>query len=127
MGTEEGTFWDEHWVLYGNQFDNKFYMLKNKTKQNKTNDVYRWSAGQQYFQIQQKQNIYTHSHHKQNRLRECKNDCNLTQVIEYIVSEPKPNCKLELHSKNYSAAKLNFDQSHKYSYLGFYFIVRALL
>ena len=23
MGIEEGTFWDEHWVLYGNQFDNK--------------------------------------------------------------------------------------------------------
>ena len=20
MGIEEGTFWDEHWVLYGNQF-----------------------------------------------------------------------------------------------------------
>ena len=26
----EGTCWDEHWVLYGNQFDNKFY-LKKKT------------------------------------------------------------------------------------------------
>ena len=25
MGIEEGTFWDEHWVLYGNQFDNKFH------------------------------------------------------------------------------------------------------
>ena len=25
MSIEEGTFWDEHWVLYGNQFDNKFY------------------------------------------------------------------------------------------------------
>ena len=24
MGIEEGTCWDEHWVLYGNQFDNKF-------------------------------------------------------------------------------------------------------
>ena len=23
MGIEEGTCWDEHWVLYGNQFDNK--------------------------------------------------------------------------------------------------------
>ena len=31
MGIEEGTFWDEHWVLYGNQFDNKFHILK-KTK-----------------------------------------------------------------------------------------------
>ena len=30
MGIEEGTFWDEHWVLYGNQFDNKFHILKNK-------------------------------------------------------------------------------------------------
>ena len=28
MGIEEGTFWDEHWVLYGNQFDNKFHILK---------------------------------------------------------------------------------------------------
>ena len=30
MGIEEGTFWDEHWVLYGNQLDNKFHILKNK-------------------------------------------------------------------------------------------------
>ena len=30
MGIEEGTFWDEHWVLYGNQFDNKFHTLKKK-------------------------------------------------------------------------------------------------
>ena len=28
MGIEEGTFWDEHWVLYGNQFDNEFHILK---------------------------------------------------------------------------------------------------
>ena len=28
MGIEEGTFWDEHWVLYGNQFDSKFHILK---------------------------------------------------------------------------------------------------
>ena len=28
MGIEEGTFWDEHWVLYGNQSDNKFHILK---------------------------------------------------------------------------------------------------
>ena len=28
MVIEEGTFWDEHWVLYGNQFDNKFHILK---------------------------------------------------------------------------------------------------
>ena len=27
MGIEEGTFWDEHWVLYGNQSDNKFHIL----------------------------------------------------------------------------------------------------
>ena len=32
MGIEEGTFWDEHWVLYGNQFDNKFHILKKNTK-----------------------------------------------------------------------------------------------
>ena len=31
MGIEEGTFWDEHWVLYGNQFVNKFH-IKNKNK-----------------------------------------------------------------------------------------------
>ena len=30
MGIEEGTFWDEHWVLYGNKFDNKFHILKKK-------------------------------------------------------------------------------------------------
>ena len=30
MGIEEGTFWEEHWVLYGNQYDNKFHILKNK-------------------------------------------------------------------------------------------------
>ena len=32
MGIEEGTFWDEHWVLYGNRFDNKFHILKIKKK-----------------------------------------------------------------------------------------------
>ena len=30
MGIEEGTFWDEHWVLYGNQFVNKFHIYKKK-------------------------------------------------------------------------------------------------
>ena len=30
MGIEEGTCWDEHWVLYGNQFDNKFHIKKKK-------------------------------------------------------------------------------------------------
>ena len=28
MGIEEGTCWNEHWVLYGNQFDNKFHIKK---------------------------------------------------------------------------------------------------
>ena len=28
MAIEEGTFWDEHWAWYGNQFDNKFHILK---------------------------------------------------------------------------------------------------
>ena len=28
MGMEKGTFWDEYWVLYGNQFDNKFHIKK---------------------------------------------------------------------------------------------------
>ena len=32
MGIEEGTFWDEHGVLYGNQFDNKFHILKKERK-----------------------------------------------------------------------------------------------
>ena len=30
MGIEEGTFWDEHWVLYGNQFDNKLHIMGKK-------------------------------------------------------------------------------------------------
>ena len=30
MGFEVGTFWDEHWVLYGNQSDNKLHILKKK-------------------------------------------------------------------------------------------------
>ena len=35
MGIEEGTFWDEHWVLYGNHSDNKFHILKkNKVQYN---------------------------------------------------------------------------------------------
>ena len=32
IGVEEGIFWDEHWVLYGNQFDNKFHIFKKKKK-----------------------------------------------------------------------------------------------
>ena len=36
MGIEEDTFWDEHWVLYRNQFDNKFH---NKNKQNNANNI----------------------------------------------------------------------------------------
>ena len=31
MGIEEGTFWEEHWVLYGNQSDNKFHIKKKTT------------------------------------------------------------------------------------------------
>ena len=30
MGIEEGTFWDEHWVLCGNQFVNKFHIKKKR-------------------------------------------------------------------------------------------------
>ena len=37
MGIEEGPFWDEHWVLYGNQFDSKFHILKNKKNKKKKN------------------------------------------------------------------------------------------
>ena len=36
MGIEEGTFWDEHWVLYRNQSDNKLHMLKKKGVLSKT-------------------------------------------------------------------------------------------
>ena len=32
IGIEEGTFWDEHWVLYGKQFDNKFHIKKKNKK-----------------------------------------------------------------------------------------------
>ena len=32
MGIEEGTFWDEHWVLSGNQLDNKLHILKKNLK-----------------------------------------------------------------------------------------------
>ena len=34
MGIEEGTCWDEHWVLYGNQFDNKFHKKKKEKERN---------------------------------------------------------------------------------------------
>ena len=30
MGIEDGTCWDEHWVLYGNQLDKKFHVKKKK-------------------------------------------------------------------------------------------------
>ena len=30
MGIEEGTCWDKHWVLYGNQFDSKFHIKKKR-------------------------------------------------------------------------------------------------
>ena len=36
MGMEEGTCWDEHWVLYGNQFLTIKFILNTTTKQNKT-------------------------------------------------------------------------------------------
>ena len=39
MGIEEGTFWDEHWVLYGNQFVNKFHIKKEE--QNKLKEKHR--------------------------------------------------------------------------------------
>ena len=32
MSFEEGTCWDEHCLLYGNQFDNKFHIKKIKKK-----------------------------------------------------------------------------------------------
>ena len=37
MGIEEGTCWDEHWVLYGNQFDNKLYLIKKIKNSNNNN------------------------------------------------------------------------------------------
>ena len=36
MGIEEDTCWDEHWVLYGNQFDTKIYIKKKKRHTEKT-------------------------------------------------------------------------------------------
>ena len=43
MGIEEGTFWDEHWVLYGNQFDNKLHILKkNKRKCKRKKKSSKW-------------------------------------------------------------------------------------
>ena len=38
MGIEEGTCWDDHWVLYGNQVDNKFHIQKYKTAKTKLNN-----------------------------------------------------------------------------------------
>ena len=38
MGIEEGTCWEEHWVLYGNQLDNKFQIkeiIKKKKRRRK--------------------------------------------------------------------------------------------
>ena len=35
MGIEEDTCWDEHWVLYGNQFDNTFHIKKNNAMETK--------------------------------------------------------------------------------------------
>ena len=45
MCIQEGTCWNEQWVLYGNQFDNKFY-IKNKTKQQK--GMPDWTSYQQH-------------------------------------------------------------------------------
>ena len=42
MGIEEGTCWDGHWVLYGNQCDNKFHILK---KRKKRNNGFEWQSG----------------------------------------------------------------------------------
>ena len=38
MGIEEGTCWEEHWVLYGNQFDNKFHIKRKKKKKKESLD-----------------------------------------------------------------------------------------
>ena len=43
MSIEEGIFWDEHWVLYGNQFDNKFHILKKLKKKSLWYDPRAWS------------------------------------------------------------------------------------
>ena len=37
MGIEEGIFWDEHWVLYGNQSDNKSHIFKKKKSAGRVN------------------------------------------------------------------------------------------
>ena len=40
MGIEEDIFWEEHWVLYGNQFDNKFHILKKQKPHLKVNNEF---------------------------------------------------------------------------------------
>ena len=37
MGIKEGTCWDEQWVLYVSQFDNKLYLEKHDFR--RTNDL----------------------------------------------------------------------------------------
>ena len=41
MGIEAGTCWDEHWVLYGNQFDNIFHIKKIIKNNNNNKIVYK--------------------------------------------------------------------------------------
>ena len=49
MGTEEGTRWGEHRVLYGNQFDNKFHIkIKKKKKTWKIGKRQKISPQKQY-------------------------------------------------------------------------------
>ena len=47
MDIEEVTFWDEHWVLYGNQFDNKFHIKIKSFIKNNIKNVTKPNAGEE--------------------------------------------------------------------------------
>ena len=51
MGTEESTCWEEPWVLYGSQFDNKFHIKKQSfniylfSRERETETESKWGRG----------------------------------------------------------------------------------
>ena len=51
MGIDEGTCWDEHWVLYGNQFDNKFHIKKKKERKWGKNHLFSWVKNNTFLDI----------------------------------------------------------------------------
>ena len=71
MGIEEGTCWDEHWVLYGNQFDNKFHILERKKKEITT--CTRKSENQ-------RAHTHTHTHTHTHNIHTHKSNCGISSV-----------------------------------------------